>query len=261
MSTCLGLITTPLILRAVSTECLSWNMVKICSRAIKKKNHVPWSDIAGNPESKCHSLRVSWLSLHTTSVIVLIILQYLRKQVFNMMHLRRAGLMFKTVRFKLKLKSLFGFAHVHFYLFKAWDPIFFWASVKGLLSIRNGTMSWWWTTQNHLWQLKQPTCVWAGRPRKGTPPTPVGVRSGAEMALEMTSFPMDLMACIFGQVSNVYSPSQSFLKKSYPCCTFLKTIDVVYTGHLLFTNLTLKWWMRMLSKNQNFTWGKKKTWL
>lgn len=145
------------------------------------------------------------------------------------------------------------------YFFEAWDPTFFWASVKGPLSIRSGTMSWWWTTRSRSWPPKPRTCGWAGRPPKGTRPTQEAVRSGVETASEMTSSPMDSMAFISGQVSTIHvflcvrEGDLLPLLLGFREPSMLRVFKCIF-----FRNLPWKWWERMLSTKQNFTRGETK---
>ena len=123
------------------------------------------------------------------------------------------------------------------HLFKAWDPIFFWVSVKDLHSIRSGIMSWWWTTLSHSWLLKPLTCEWAGLPQRGTHPTLEGVKSGVEMVSEMTSSPTDLMAFTSGQVSTIHFPSQCSRRKSFALSVHFHNLFVLLMSDTLISKM------------------------
>lgn len=123
------------------------------------------------------------------------------------------------------------------HLFKAWDPIFFWVSVKALRSIRGGTMSWWWTTRSRSWLPKPLTCAWAGRPQRATHPTPAGARNGVGTASEMTSSPTDSMAFTSGQVSTIHFPSQCSRRKAFALTVHFHNLFVLLKSDTLISKM------------------------
>lgn len=197
----------------------------------------PWGTLPSNPKSRHPSLDANWrLPQWLSNFVVLkenldFICCILEKQDYV-----------QNRRKWTQQEVCPEFLMCSFCLFKAWDPIFFWASVKAPLSTRSGTMSWWWTTRSRSWPPKPRTCGWAGLPPKGTLPTQEAVRSGVETELETISSPTDSTAFTSGQVSStprlplhVWRKSVAlapcFQKLSVPCIFRYIYSSEIYHGN------------------------------